>query len=66
VEASSQLLAPAILPPGKELPVPFREEAGWGPESVWTINEKHNFFKMFWITFGRTQMPLNRQFEQFE
>jgi hypothetical protein len=30
------------LPPGKELPVPIVQEAGWAPEPVWTqrIEEK--------------------------
>jgi hypothetical protein len=40
---TSQFLAPAVLPPVKELPVPFEEETVWTSESVWTINEKRNF-----------------------
>jgi hypothetical protein len=52
VEEKSELLAPTVLPSGKELPVSFGEEAGWVPESVWRISEKQNFFKMFCITVG--------------
>jgi hypothetical protein len=36
MEVSSQLHAPAALPPGTELPVPIEYEAGWAPEPVWT------------------------------
>jgi len=32
---SGQLHALATLLPGKELPVPIGEEAGWDPEPVW-------------------------------
>jgi hypothetical protein len=40
---SGQRHAPAaLLPPGKEPPVPIGQEAGWAPEPVWTqrIEEK--------------------------
>jgi hypothetical protein len=40
---SGQRHAPAAhLPPGKGLPVPIAQEAGWAPEPVWTqrIEEK--------------------------
>jgi hypothetical protein len=40
---SGQRHAPAaLLPPGKGPPVPIIQEAGWGPEPVWTqrIEEK--------------------------
>jgi hypothetical protein len=40
---SGQSQAPAaLLPPGKEPPVPIVQEAGWAPEPVWTqrIEEK--------------------------
>jgi hypothetical protein len=40
---SGQRHAPAaLLPPGKEPPVPIVQEAGWAPEPVWTqrIEEK--------------------------
>jgi hypothetical protein len=34
---SGQRHAPAaLLPPGKEPPVPIGQEAGWTPEPVWT------------------------------
>jgi hypothetical protein len=35
MEVNGQLHAPAALTPGKELPVPIGEEAGWAPQSVW-------------------------------
>jgi hypothetical protein len=35
---SGQRHAPAaLLPPGKEPPVPIVKEAGWAPEPVWTV-----------------------------
>jgi hypothetical protein len=34
---SGQLHALAALPPGKESPEPFDQEAGWFPEPVWTF-----------------------------
>jgi hypothetical protein len=40
MEASGQLHIPAALPPGKELPVPIREEAGWALEPVWMLWRK--------------------------
>jgi len=40
MEASGQLLAPATLPPGKELPVPIVWEAGWAPEPVLNAGEE--------------------------
>jgi hypothetical protein len=45
---SGQLHALPALPPGKELPVPIRQEAGWAPEPVWTTLRKmfkaHNLY----------------------
>jgi len=32
---SGQLHIRDSLPPGKELSVPIRQEAGWAPEPVW-------------------------------
>jgi hypothetical protein len=37
MEGSSQLHAPAALPPEKELPVPIGYEAAWVPEPVWNL-----------------------------
>jgi hypothetical protein len=37
MEESSQLNPPAVLNPVAEPPVPIREEAGWVPEPVWTV-----------------------------
>jgi hypothetical protein len=37
LEVSGQLHVAAVLPPGKGPPVPIGEEAGWAPESVWTL-----------------------------
>jgi hypothetical protein len=31
------------LPPGKELPVPIGQEAGWAPEPVWTQRLEETF-----------------------
>jgi hypothetical protein len=39
-EVSGQLHVPAVLPPGKEPPVPIGYEAGWAPEPVWTMWRK--------------------------
>jgi hypothetical protein len=36
LEMSSQVYAPAALPPKKEPPVPIGWEVGWAPEPVWT------------------------------
>jgi hypothetical protein len=36
LEVSGQLYAPAVLPPGKEAPVPVGCEVRWTPERVWT------------------------------
>jgi hypothetical protein len=35
----------ALLPPGKEPPVPIGQEAGWAPEPVWTqsLEEKSSY-----------------------
>jgi hypothetical protein len=40
MEVSGQLQALAALPPGKEPLVPTGYEAGWAPESVWTLWNK--------------------------
>jgi hypothetical protein len=40
---SSQLHASAILPLGKEFPVPIGEEVSWTPGPVWTIWRSENF-----------------------
>jgi hypothetical protein len=37
MEMSDELHAPAVLPPGKEPPVPIGWEAGWTSEPVWTL-----------------------------
>jgi hypothetical protein len=42
LEVSGQLHTPAALPPGKEPPVPIREEIGWAPEPVWTTWRREN------------------------
>jgi hypothetical protein len=39
---TGQLQAPAALPPGKEPPVHIRQEAGWAPESDWTVWKEEN------------------------
>jgi hypothetical protein len=44
LEVSGQLHAPAALPPGKELPVPIVQEAGWTPVPVWTTWRRENFW----------------------
>jgi hypothetical protein len=42
---SGQRHAPAaLLPPGKEPPVPIVQEAGWAPEPVWTQRLKEKSF----------------------
>jgi hypothetical protein len=43
MEVSSQIHTPAVLSPGKMVPVPIREEAGWAPEPVWT-RKREKFF----------------------
>jgi hypothetical protein len=35
-DVSSQPHAPAVLPPGKEPPVPIGQETGSAPEPIWT------------------------------
>jgi hypothetical protein len=37
MEMSDQVHTPVVLPPGKELPVPIVEEAGWAPEPFGTL-----------------------------
>jgi hypothetical protein len=37
MQVSSQLHSQAALPPGKGLPVPIGQEAGWTPELVWIL-----------------------------
>jgi hypothetical protein len=39
---SGQLHAPAVLPPGKEPPVPIGWEFGLAPEPVWTTWRREN------------------------
>jgi hypothetical protein len=38
MEVSGQLHAPAVLPPGKEPPVPIESEARWAPEPSGALN----------------------------
>jgi hypothetical protein len=40
VEVSGLLHASAALPPGKEPPAPIGKEAGWEPESIWTLRNR--------------------------
>jgi hypothetical protein len=60
MEVSGQLQAPAALPPGKEPPVPFGEEAGWAPEPVWTQwwREKFPAPAGNWAPVIRSSSPL--------
>jgi hypothetical protein len=37
MKVSDQFHAPAALTPGIEPPVPIGQEAGWAPESAWTL-----------------------------
>jgi hypothetical protein len=39
---SGQLHTQAALPPGKQAPVPIRQEAGWAAEPVWTTWGREN------------------------
>jgi hypothetical protein len=43
MKVSGQLQAPAALPPGEKLPVPIEQEAGWVPESVWTLWSREKY-----------------------
>jgi hypothetical protein len=43
MEVTGQLLIPAALPPGKEPPVPFGQEAVCDPEPVWTLWRREQF-----------------------
>lgn len=49
---SSQLHAPAVLPPGKESQLFNKQEAGWGPEPTWTLWGTDNY-----LDSARTQTP---------
>jgi hypothetical protein len=40
MEVSGHLHAPAAFPPGNEPPTPIGQEAGWVPETVWTLWRK--------------------------
>jgi hypothetical protein len=44
------------FPPGKELPVPIGQEAGWAPEPVWTKRKKK---KILYPTWNRTPTTLS-------
>jgi hypothetical protein len=54
LEVSGQLHATAVLPPGKEHPVPIGQEVGWTPETVWTI------WRIFLNLPGLELRPLSR------
>jgi len=41
MEMSSQLHAPATLPPGKELLVPCGKEGGWTPRASMDVDIRH-------------------------
>jgi hypothetical protein len=43
MEANGQLYAQATLIPGKELPIPYRQEAGWATDPVWTLEKRKMF-----------------------
>jgi hypothetical protein len=40
MEVDGELHVPAVLPPGKELPVPIEQEAGWAPRAGLSAVEK--------------------------
>ena len=42
MEANGQLHALAALPAGKECPAPTEYQAGWAPQSVWTLWRREN------------------------
>jgi hypothetical protein len=43
MEVSGQLHFPAVLPPGKEIPVPIGQVAVWAQEPVWMRCRKEKF-----------------------
>ena len=43
MDVSGQPYSPTALHPGEEPPVPVEQEAGWFPESVWTIVGRERF-----------------------
>jgi hypothetical protein len=43
---SGQLHAQPRFTPGKAIPVPTVQEAGWAPEPVWTQRIEEKFFRL--------------------
>jgi hypothetical protein len=49
---SGHLHAPVALPAGKEPPIPIGQEAGWAPETVWTLEKRKKC-----LALARNQTP---------
>jgi hypothetical protein len=52
------------LPPGKELPVPIVQEAGWAPEAVWTQRLIYLYIYVLKL-FSRTFSSLRYFYQYF-
>jgi hypothetical protein len=57
IEVSGQLHASAILPSGKQTPVPNGEEAGWTPEPIWALWKKNLAPDENWTQVPRLSSP---------
>jgi hypothetical protein len=56
MEVSGQLHSPAALFPGKQPPVPIRQQAGWVPETLRTLWRSENPLSLP----GFKRLPLDR------
>jgi hypothetical protein len=50
MEVGGQPQALPALPPEKELSLSIEEEAGWAPESMWTVGRKEKYDMIYLLT----------------